>query len=84
MKEVNRSVSAIRVILTRVGVLPQLLIAAYLHEIKTGDVSVTRRFYEQLALNCPSALDYFTESALKVRENEEDRVKGALREIPIN
>jgi hypothetical protein len=83
-KDANRAVSAIVVILNRVGALPEMLTDAYLHEIATGKVSVARRFYEQLALSCPPALDYFTESVVEARETEKDRVKGSLREIPID
>jgi hypothetical protein len=82
--DANRAVIAIAVILKRVGDLPKVLTDAYLHEIENGEVSVTRRFYEQLAINCPAALDYFTESEADVRESENDRVNGALRPIPID
>jgi len=83
-EDANRAVIAIAVILKRVGALPKVLVDAYLHEIDLGEVAVTRRFYEQLAVNCPAALDYFTERAADARESEKDRVKGALREIPID
>jgi hypothetical protein len=80
--DVDTAVVAIRVILERVGALPQVLSQAYIHEIKTGDLMVTRRFYEQLALSCPDALDYFTKSAADARDTETDRPKP-LRPIPI-
>jgi len=83
-EDANRAVTAIAVILKRVGDLPKVLTAAYLHEIEIGEVSVTRRFYEQLAISCPTSLDYFTESETDVRESENDRVDGALRPIPID
>ena len=83
-KDANRAVSAIAVILKRVGALPEMLTDAYLHEIETGKVSVARRFYEQLALNCPPALDYFTETAAEAHESEKDVVKGPPRVIPID
>ncbi len=83
--DVDTAVVAIRVILKRVGALPQVLSHAYNHEIETGDLMVTRRFYEQLALSCPDALDYFTKSAADARDTdtETDRPKRALRPIPI-
>ena len=80
--DVDNAVVAIRDILKRFGALPQLLLHAYIHEIKTGDLMATRRFYEQLALSCPDALDYFTVSAADVRDTETDRTKP-LRPIPI-
>ncbi len=80
----NQAVVAIAVILKRFGALPKVLADAYQHEIEIGDVSVARRFYEQLAVNCPPALDYFTERAADERESEKDRVKGSLRKIPID
>jgi hypothetical protein len=83
-EDANRGVIAIAVILKRVGGLPKVLVDAYLHEIDRGEVAVTRRFYEQLAVNCPAALDYFTERAADARESEKDRVKGSLREIQID
>jgi len=84
IEDVNRAVIAIAVILKRVGALPKLLTNAYQHEIAIGEVSVTRRFYEQLAVTCPAALDYFTESVAEVLESEKDRFKGPLRKIPID
>lgn len=78
--DVDNAVVAIRDILKRFGALPQVLSQAYIHEIKTGDLMVTRRFYEQLALSCPDALDYFTASASGARDT--DRPKP-LRPIPI-
>jgi len=81
--DVDNAVVAIRVILKRVGALPQVLSHAYNHEIEIGELMVTRRFYEQLALSCPDALDYFTESAADARDADTDRPKGALRAIPI-
>jgi hypothetical protein len=45
---------------------------------------VTRRFYEQLAVNCPHALDLFTISIAEALETEIDRPKAALRKIPID
>jgi hypothetical protein len=83
-EDANRAVKAIAVILKRVRALPQVLTDAYQHEIEIGEVSVARRFYEQLAVNCPAALDYFTESAADARESENDRVNSALRKIPID
>jgi predicted GNAT superfamily acetyltransferase len=83
-KDANQAVVAITVILKRFGALPKVLADAYQHEIEIGDVSVTRRFYEQLAVNCPAALDYFTERVVDERESEKDRVKGSLRKIPID
>ena len=84
-EDANRAVIAIAVILKRVGALPKVLADAYQHEIEiVVKSSVTRRFYEQLAVNCPAALDYFTEHAADARESEKDRVKGSLREIPID
>jgi predicted GNAT superfamily acetyltransferase len=83
-KDANQAVVAIAVILKRVGALPKVLTDAYQHEIEIGNVSVTRRFYEQLAVNCPAALDYFTERVVDERESEKDHVKGSLRKIPID
>jgi hypothetical protein len=83
-EDANQAVVAIAVILKRFGALPKVLADAYQHEIEIGDVSVTRRFYEQLAVNCPAALDYFTERVADERESKKDRVKGSLRKIPID
>jgi len=83
-EDADQAVVAIAVILKRVGALPKMLTDAYQHEVETGDVSAARRFYEQLAVNCPAALDYFTESTTETRESESDRDKGALRQIPID
>jgi len=81
--DVDNAVVAIRVILKRFGALPQVLLHAYNHEIEIGELMVTRRFYEQLALSCPDALDYFTESAADAHDAETDRPNGVLRQIPI-
>ena len=81
--DVDNAVVAIRVILKRFGALPQVLLHAYNHEIEIGELMVTRRLYEQLALSCPDALDYFTESATDARDADTDRPNGVLRQIPI-
>ena len=82
-EDVENAVLAISVILKRFGALPQVLLNAYKHEIEIGELPVTRRFYEQLALSCPDALDHFTESAADARDADAERPKGVLREIPI-
>jgi hypothetical protein len=82
-EDVDNAVAAIRVILKRIGALPLVLSQAYKHEIDIGELSVTRRFYEQLAVNCPDALDYFSDSTSEARVVDTDRPKGSLRKIPI-
>jgi hypothetical protein len=82
-EDVENAVLAIRVILKRVGALPQVLLNAYKHEIEIGELAVTRHFYEQLAVNCPDALDLFTTSTADARDADTDRPKGVLRPIPI-
>jgi hypothetical protein len=79
-EDVDNAVLAISVILTRVGALPHILLNAYRYEIKIGEPAVTRRFYEQLAVNCPHALDLFTISIADALDTEIDRPK---RTIPI-
>ena len=83
-EDADNAVLAISIILKRVGALPQVLLNAYKHEIEIGEPVVTRRFYEQLAVNCPHALDLFTISIAEALETEIDRPKGALRKIPID
>jgi len=83
-EDADRAVAAIAIILRCVGALPKVLTDAYQHEIEIGEASVTRHFFEQLAVNFPAALDCFTESAIEAPESENDRVKGGLREIPID
>jgi hypothetical protein len=82
-EDVDNAVLAITVILKRVGALPQVLLNAYKREIEIGEPAVTRRFYEQLAVNCPHALDLFTISIAEALETKIVRPKGALRKIPI-
>jgi hypothetical protein len=82
-EDADNAVRAISIILKRVGALPQVLLNAYTHEIKIGEPAVTRRFYEQLAVNCPHALDLFTISIADVPDASVDRPKGVLRKIPI-
>lgn len=82
-EEADNAVFAISVILTRFGALPQELLNAYKHEIEIGEPAVTRRFYEQLAVNCPFAIDFFTISAAEALDAKIHRPKGALRKIPI-
>jgi hypothetical protein len=82
-EDVDNAVLAISVILKRFGALPQVLLNAYKHEIKIGEPAVTRRFYEQLVVNCPHALDLFTISIADALKTKTDRPKGALRKIPI-
>lgn len=84
IEDADNAVLAISIILKRVGALPQVLFNAYAHEIEIGEPVVTRRFYEQLAVNCPHALDLFTISIAEALETEIDRPKGAMRKIPID
>jgi hypothetical protein len=83
-EDADNAVLAIGIILRRLGALPQVLLNAYKHEIEVGEPVVTRRFYEQLAVNCPHALDLFTISVAEALETEIDRPKGVLRKIPID
>jgi hypothetical protein len=86
IEDTDNAVLAISIILKRIGALPQVLLNAYMHEIEIGEPTVTRRFYEQLAVNCPHALDLFTisiaDSIADALETETDRPK-VLRKIPI-
>jgi hypothetical protein len=81
--DVDNAIRAIRVIVTRVGALPQVLLHSYQHEIEIGELEMTRRFYEQLTIHCPDALDLFTLSAAEEREATSDRPRGPPRPIPI-
>ncbi|MGZ4863882.1 MAG: hypothetical protein ACXV5H_00355 [Halobacteriota archaeon] len=81
-EDADNAVLAISIILRRVGALPQLLLNAYKHEIEIGEPVVTRRFYEQLTVNCPYALDFFTFSITAI-DDKIDRPKRVLRKIPI-
>lgn len=81
--DVDTAIAAICLIVKRVGALPQVLSNAYWHEIETGELAVTRCFYEQLAAKCPDALDYFTTGIDDVQEAKSDSRKSSLREIPI-
>ena len=81
--DVETAIAAICFILKRAGSLPQVLSNAYWHEIETGELAVTRCFYEQLAAKCPDALDYFTEGIDNTAEAKSDSRKSSLREIPI-
>jgi hypothetical protein len=81
--DVDNAIEAICLILKRVGTLPKVLSNAYRHEIETGELVITRCFYEQLAAKCPDALDYFTEEMSDTREAKSDSRKISLREIPI-
>ncbi len=81
--DVDKAITAICLILKRVGTLPRVLSNAYRHEIETGELAVTRCFYEQLAAKCPDALDYFTEEISDTREAKSHFRKSSFREIPI-
>ena len=81
-EDVDNAVFTIRLILKRFRALPLLLLNAYRYEIVTGELTVTRRFYEQLALNCPPALDLFTASTTDTQDTSIDHPKE-LRTIPI-
>jgi len=83
VEDADNAILAISIILKRVGALPQLLLTAYKHEIEIGEPAVTRRFYEQLAVNCPYAIDFFTISVADALDAKIDHPKGAMRKIPI-
>ena len=81
-EDVDNAILAIRIIFKRFRSLPRLLLNAYLHEIEIGDLTMTRRFYEQLATNCPDAVDLFTTSINDAQDTPMDQPKE-LRPIPI-
>ncbi|MGB9371563.1 MAG: hypothetical protein WCB79_06535 [Halobacteriota archaeon] len=59
VEEVDVSVKAIVTIMKRKRKLPTPLVEAYKHALDTSTRELTRRFYEQLTISCPEALDYF-------------------------
>jgi hypothetical protein len=61
VEEVDVSVKAIVTIMKRKRKLPTPLVEAYKHALDTSTRELTRRFYEQLTVRCPDALDYFME-----------------------
>ncbi|MFZ0926249.1 MAG: hypothetical protein WCE82_08490 [Halobacteriota archaeon] len=61
VEEVDVSVKAIVTIMKRKRKLPAPLVEAYKHALDTSTRELTRRFYEQLTVRCPEALDYFME-----------------------
>ena len=88
IEDADRAVATVVVFIERAGGLPQALVDAYKNAIDNGDIGVTRHFYEQLALKCPDAIDYFAESAIEslaeAGDDTEERAEGRLREIPID
>lgn len=85
-EDADRAVATLAVFIEHGGGLPQALIDAYKSAIDSGDIGVTRHFFEQLALKCPDAIDYFTEStAERLAEAGDDAEEHPkLREIPID
>jgi hypothetical protein len=81
--DVDKAITAICLIMKRVGTLPPILSDAYRHEIETGELAVARCFYEQLAAKCPAALDFFTEEISDTRKTKSYSRKSSLREIPV-
>ena len=61
VEEVDVSVKAIVTIMKRKRKLPTPLVEAYKQALDTSTRELTRRFYEQLTIRCPEALDYFME-----------------------
>jgi hypothetical protein len=57
--DVDVSVETLYMIMKRKRKLPPPLVESYKHALDMSKREFTRRFYEQLTLRCPEALDYF-------------------------
>ncbi len=58
-EEVGQSVETIVSIMKRKRKLPVALVDSYKSALDSSDLEFTRKFYEQLTIRCPEALDYF-------------------------
>jgi hypothetical protein len=58
-EEVGQSVETIVSIMKRKRMLPVALVDSYKSALDSSDLEFTRKFYEQLTIRCPEALDYF-------------------------
>jgi len=58
-EEVGQSVETIVSIMKRKRRLPVPLVDSYKSALDSSDLEFTRKFYEQLTVKCPEALDYF-------------------------
>ena len=85
-EDADRAVATLAIFMEHGGGLPQALIDAYKSAIDNSDISVTRHFFEQLALKCPDAIDFFTESVTEglAESGDDAEEQPKLREIPID
>ncbi len=91
LEDADRAIATVSIIMKRVGVLPQELIAAYDEAIENGDSGVNRHFYERLVTDCPASIDYFTERMVQEESESESKPKRRVdprirqfRPIPID
>jgi hypothetical protein len=57
--DVDVSIETVYEIIKRKRKLPPLLVEAYKHALNASRQELIRRFYEQLTIRCPEALDHF-------------------------
>jgi hypothetical protein len=58
-EDVDVSIETVHEIIKRKRKLPPPLVEAYKHALDASRRELIRRFYEQLTIRCPEALDYF-------------------------
>ncbi|MGZ4904223.1 MAG: hypothetical protein ACXV6K_05770 [Halobacteriota archaeon] len=87
IKDADRAIETVSIIMEHVGALPPELIDAYNEVIERGDSRVNRHFYERLMTDCPDSIDYFTERITEEEPEPERKTEERIRQfrpIPID
>ena len=75
MGEVDRAVAAIKQIKERTTKLPPVLVEAYKEILESASSAIVRRFFEDLASQCPDALEYFMDVDKQQKIEDENQTK---------
>jgi hypothetical protein len=75
LADVERAIATIKHIVERTKKLPPVLVAAYSEALESASSEVVRRFFEELATQCPDALELFIEVGKRKTQAADKRTK---------
>ncbi|HYB58788.1 MAG TPA: hypothetical protein VEB88_00900 [Candidatus Acidoferrales bacterium] len=75
LADVDRAIVTIKQIVERTKKLPPVLVAAYSEALEPASSEIVRRFFEELASQCPNALAHFIEVDKQKTKTADKRTK---------
>jgi UPF0288 family protein (methanogenesis marker protein 3) len=75
LADVDRAIATIKQIVERTKKLPPVLVTAYSEALEPASSEIVRRFFEELASQCPDALEHFIEADKQKTKAADKRTK---------